>query len=305
MTVGWYLNIKCHSRCTDVFDSQVAELCVQVPAGHNLLSSQPSQRRPERSQPCHTQHNSHPAPSHPRAPCGPLHPSAPRLALRPALRVPRHVVLQPGKPDVITFQRPCLSVRSLFLGASSPSASPVGSCVLFVWVLFFPFKLPWNGRGETYMRSSPGAALPSTEQLPGGTQCKPSPDGWPAGLRAPRALRQPYSSASHNCKGPLPVTSMENPRLTWDHNPGICYNYIPMHYSIQFKYNPVFLKNPLLANIQRRVELKLLYICLRSILRSNTALVCVWRAVHTLAQGFPGVPASLRPKVPEQNCREK
>lgn len=154
----------------------------------------------------------------PLPPPGTLRPPAPLYPAagpRPALRVPGHVVLQPGKPDVITFQRPCLSVRSLFLGASSTSASPVGSCVLFVWVLFFPFKLPWNGSGETYMRSSPGAALPSTEQLPGGTQCKPSPDGCPAGLRAPRPLRQPYSSASHNCKGPLPVTSMETPRLTW------------------------------------------------------------------------------------------
>lgn len=50
-------------------------------------------------------------------------------------------------PGTITFRRPCLSVLSLFLGASSTSTSSVGSCVLFVWFLFFPFKLPWNGDG--------------------------------------------------------------------------------------------------------------------------------------------------------------
>ena len=39
-------------------------------------------------------------------------------------------------------------LRSLFLGASSTSASPRRPCVLFVWLLFFPFKLPWGEDGK-------------------------------------------------------------------------------------------------------------------------------------------------------------
>lgn len=81
-----------------------------------------------------------------------------------------------------------------------------------------------------------------------------------------------------------------------------------MYYSI--KFNPVFLKNPLLSNIQSQVELKLnfkkyttccfLYISLRGILSSTTTLVHMLRAVHMLARVFPGISATLRPKVPER-----
>lgn len=152
---------------------------------------------------------------------------------------------------MITFQRPCLSVRSLFLGASSTSASPVGSCVLFVWVLFFPFKLPWNGRGEPYMRNSPGVALPSTEQLPGVLSANP------ALMSVLRACGHPEPCVTHTALHLITarvycLSHQRKPLVSpREHNPGVCYNYIPMHYSFQFKYNPVFLKNPLLANIQR------------------------------------------------------
>lgn len=53
----------------------------------------------------------------------------------------------------VTFQRPRLSVRSRFRGASPASASPAESRVLLVWVLFFPFRLPWNADGKTYPRT--------------------------------------------------------------------------------------------------------------------------------------------------------
>lgn len=46
-----------------------------------------------------------------------------------------------------------MSVLSLFRGMSPTSASSAGSCILLVWVLFFPFKLPWNGDGNTSVRA--------------------------------------------------------------------------------------------------------------------------------------------------------
>ena len=59
-----------------------------------------------------------------------------------------------ARPGAITFRRPCLSVLSLFLGASSTSASPLRPGVLFVWLLFFPFKLPWDEDGEADVKPS-------------------------------------------------------------------------------------------------------------------------------------------------------
>lgn len=47
--------------------------------------------------------------------------------------------------DIITFRLFCLSILSLFLGASWTSKSSVGSFVLFFWFLLFPCKLPWDG----------------------------------------------------------------------------------------------------------------------------------------------------------------
>lgn len=47
--------------------------------------------------------------------------------------------------NIITFRLFCLSILSLFLGASWTSKSSVGSFVLFFWFLLFPCKLPWDG----------------------------------------------------------------------------------------------------------------------------------------------------------------
>lgn len=88
-------------------------------------------------------------------------PTGPRRKRRPASRThPRaHSPLgvaaapRPRGGGAVTFQRPRLSVRSRFRGASPASASPAESRVLLVWVLFFPFRLPWNADGKTYPRT--------------------------------------------------------------------------------------------------------------------------------------------------------
>lgn len=107
--------------------------------------------------------------------CSPQRPSwgsskgkaSPSLQLTPAEDASPHPACGPGElvpaarptQDVITFRRLCLSVLSLFLGASSTSASSIGSCVLFVWFLFFPFKLPWNGDGGN-LHEKPSTSCP-------------------------------------------------------------------------------------------------------------------------------------------------
>lgn len=117
---------------------------LKSPTGGNLLSSAAFSKVPREKQAL-----LRPAP---QAPGGSERPAS---RTHPRAHSPLGVAAapRPRGGGAVTFQRPRLSVRSRFRGASPASASPAESRVLLEWVLFFPFRLPWNADGKTYPRT--------------------------------------------------------------------------------------------------------------------------------------------------------
>lgn len=143
-TSSWDRNIECQSVWTFFSDSEVSEVSVKVPNRWQLaLFSSLLEGATREASPA--------TPS----PTGPRRKRAAGLPHTPTAHSPLGIAATgPGRGwGAVTFQRPRLSVRSRFRGASPASASPAESRVLLVWVLFFPFRLPWNADGKTYPRT--------------------------------------------------------------------------------------------------------------------------------------------------------